>query len=115
MEDYRIGGGLGVGSGEGGGGQPQGQGQGPASQIPTQGLMEEFPALPRTQQGGVGGLEDRGLSGLGQRHVMGSRLLPQLDGMIGQQASMNSADAEKKVCGAEINMGCLRLRPTERI
>ncbi|KAF8534311.1 hypothetical protein BDD12DRAFT_428294 [Trichophaea hybrida] len=90
MDDYRIGG-IGVG---GGGAQSQGQNQ--DSQMQPQGVMEDFPALPRTQPGSLGVLEERGLGGLGQRQGMSSRLLPHVDGMMGQQAPMASSDVEKK-------------------
>jgi hypothetical protein len=89
MDDYRIGG------ASSGGGQVQGQTQGQSGQL--QG--EDFPALPRTQAGSLGGLGESGLSGLGQRQGMASsRMMPQLDGMMGQQqAATPSGDAEKKV------------------
>jgi hypothetical protein len=90
LDDYRIGG-VGVG---GGSGQLQGQNQG--GQIPTQGgLMDDFPALPRTQ-GGLGGLDDRELGGIVQRQGMTSRILPHMDSMVGQQGVL-SGDADKKV------------------
>jgi len=92
IDDYRIGS---VGVSGGGGGQPQGQNQG--GQMQPQGVMEDFPALPRTQPGSLGALEERGLSGLGQRQGMSSRILPHLDGMMGHQAPMASSDVEKKV------------------
>ena len=67
--------------------------------------MDDFPALPRTTPGALGGLDERGgLGGIGQRPgVMGSRLLPQLDGgalpQQQQQGVMQMGDAEKKVRG----------------
>ncbi|KAA8893782.1 hypothetical protein FN846DRAFT_913661 [Sphaerosporella brunnea] len=85
MDDYRIG---------GGGGQVQGQNQSQGGQL--QG--EDFPALPRTQTGSLGGgLGDGSLNSMGQRQGMASRLTPQLDGMMGQQqAGTPSGDVEKK-------------------
>lgn len=55
------------------------------------GPVEDFPALPRTQSG----LGDMG--GLAGRE-MTSRLLPQLDGILGQpQGAMPPGESEKKV------------------
>jgi hypothetical protein len=97
MDDYRIGG------ASSGGGQVQGQSQGQSGQL--QG--EDFPALPRTQAGSLGGLGDSGLGGLGQRQGMtSSRMMPQLDGMMGQQQTATpSGDAEKKVGSSVVRRG----------
>lgn len=82
------------------------QGQSQGGQIQPQGVIEDFPALPRTQLGSLGALDEQqrsvggGLSS--QRQVNQSRLLPHLDGMLGQQGPLGSVEAEKKVsdgCG----------------
>jgi hypothetical protein len=57
------------------------------------GPVEDFPALPRTQAGlgDMGGLAGRGMT---------SRLLPQLDGILGQpQGAIPPGETEKKVVG----------------
>ena len=93
MDDYRIPGTVAVGGSVG---------SGPLqSQMPPS-SMDDFPALPRTTSGvALGGLDDRGgLGGIGQRQgVLGSRLLPQLDGALPQQGVLQMGDAEKKVRG----------------
>ncbi|TGZ82585.1 hypothetical protein EX30DRAFT_339864 [Ascodesmis nigricans] len=90
MDEFRIGAGVGMGGGGGSQSQQQQQNQMPPSS------MEEFPPLAaRATPGAIGGME--GLGGQQQRQGMGSRLMPQMDGMIPQQQGViQSGEADKK-------------------